>query len=252
MSNDTQGAVAETKRITLGLVLSWVFSVLFGVTGLVWLFDGQPTTGVFFILAAAVLFPPLIKWVEQRFKFTLSGMLRTIITVVLIIIGGTQFSDSPSVALSKINGTPPQSIPAASESGTNATQVQAAPEKPVSTPAATESQPAPAPAAPASTPAPAPAAMQTLLNISGSGTKTTESFTAAGSWNLIWSYDCSNFGDQGNFQVTAYDPSGQPDFNINPVNELGASGSDTEYYHQGGTYYLEVNSECNWTLKVEG
>jgi hypothetical protein len=36
------------------------------------------------------------------------------------------------------------------------------------------------------------------------------------------------------------------------VNELGASGSDTEYYHSGGTFYLEVNSECSWTVQVKG
>jgi hypothetical protein len=169
------------------------------------------------------------------------------VLVLLIIIG-----------LSSNNPTPSTSVPAPDESSATA-QTQAAPEQPApakptpkSVPAPTESQPTPAPTQPQSAPAAAPAAMQTLLNISGSGSKTTESFTAAGDWNLIWSYDCSNFDTQGNFQVTAYDPSGQPDFSINPVNELGASGSDTEYYHQGGTYYLVVNSECNWTVTVKG
>ena len=40
-------------------------------------------------------------------------------------------------------------------------------------------------------------------------------------------------------------------FNNAGVNQLGASGSDTEYYHTGGNYYLEVNSECDWHIKVQ-
>jgi hypothetical protein len=29
---------------------------------------------------------------------------------------------------------------------------------------------------------------------------------------------------------------------------MGTSGSGTEYYHQGGSYYLEVDSECSWQV----
>src|SRR6266542_2143234 len=49
---------------------------------------------------------------------------------------------------------------------------------------------------------------QTLLKLKGSGTKTTQKFTAAGDWDLDWSYDCSGFGAQGNFQVFVYDSAG--------------------------------------------
>src|SRR3984957_16783251 len=40
-------------------------------------------------------------------------------------------------------------------------------------------------------------APQTLLDITGSGTKTTQKFTAGGDWDLNWTYDCSSFGNQG-------------------------------------------------------
>src|ERR1700694_1535848 len=40
-----------------------------------------------------------------------------------------------------------------------------------------------------------------LLDLTGSGTKTTQKFNAAGDWDLTWTYDCSAFGQQGNFQV---------------------------------------------------
>ena len=68
---------------------------------------------------------------------------------------------------------------------------------------------------------------------------------------MNWSYDCSNFGDQGNFQVFIYTSDGSMSFDNAPVNEEGMSGSDTEYYHTGGSYYIEVNSECNWKITVQ-
>jgi hypothetical protein len=97
-----------------------------------------------------------------------------------------------------------------------------------------------------------PSAPQTLLNISGSGSKTTAKFTAASDWDLNWSYDCSNFNNQGNFQVMIYNGDGSMSFSNAMVNELGASGSDVEHYHSSGTYYLVVNSECKWKLNVQG
>ena len=85
----------------------------------------------------------------------------------------------------------------------------------------------------------------------GSGTKSTQTFTVGNSWQMNWSYDCSNFGDQGNFQVFIYTSDGSMSFDNAPVNEEGMSGSDTEYYHAGGSYYIEVNSECNWKITVQ-
>ena len=93
------------------------------------------------------------------------------------------------------------------------------------------------------TPTPTPTAPQTLLNQQGSGTASTASFSAPKNWDLAWAYDCSGFGSSGNFEV---DVQG----NLGPVgvNQMGTSGSGTEYYHQGGSYYLEVDSECSWQV----
>jgi len=99
---------------------------------------------------------------------------------------------------------------------------------------------------------PTPVVAQTLLDISGTGTKSTQKFTAAGDWDMNWSYDCSNFGTQGNFQVMVYNSDGSMSFQNNLVNQLGKSGTDVEHYHAGGTYYLEVNSECKWKISIKG
>ena len=109
---------------------------------------------------------------------------------------------------------------------------------------------------PAPTPAPAPVASTphvpvVLLQTSGSGTKSTQTFIAPSSWTLDYSYDCSSFGSQGNFQVYIFNGSGGMT-TLGGPNQLGMSGSDTEYYHQGGTYYLEINSECSWTVTAKG
>jgi|GEM_PF-5640570 len=102
---------------------------------------------------------------------------------------------------------------------------------------------------PASSTTSAPPAPTSLLDVSGSGSKSTQTFTAPANWNLNWSYDCSKFlGGTGNFQVYIYNADGTLN-DATGVNQLGASGSDTEYYHNAaGSLYLVVNSECSWTV----
>lgn len=108
---------------------------------------------------------------------------------------------------------------------------------------------APSTSAPA-TPTVAPTV---LFSDSGSGTKTTATFTVPGEWTLDWTYDCSNFGQSGNFQVYTYNSDASLDFSGPIVNELNNMGSGTTYGHSdSGKKYLTVNSECNWTVKIMG
>jgi hypothetical protein len=100
----------------------------------------------------------------------------------------------------------------------------------------------------------APASLRTtttLLDVKGSGSKTTQSFTATGEWTLTYSYDCSDFGTRGNFVVSVRNADGSVSGNQG-VNELGRSGSDTEYYHSPGTMFLQINSTCSWYITVIG
>ena len=88
--------------------------------------------------------------------------------------------------------------------------------------------------------------------MSGSGIKTTQKFsTPEDDWDLAWTYNCASYGGRGNFQVYVTSPDGTPSGNAG-VNELGAGGSSVEYFHQGGTFYLVMNSECTWSVKVTG
>jgi hypothetical protein len=102
-----------------------------------------------------------------------------------------------------------------------------------------------APAPPTHSAKPKPA---TLLEVRGSGIKTTRRFSADRPWTMYYDYDCSNFGYQGNFAVTLYQGSDPADI---LSNELGKSGKDhTENYTTGDNLHLEINSECDWHVKV--
>jgi hypothetical protein len=90
-----------------------------------------------------------------------------------------------------------------------------------------------------------------IMNISGTGTKTTQKFTVLGDWDLQWIYDCSKFyGGQGNLQVMVYNGDGSISLANNLVNQLGSKDQGVENYHTGGTFYLVVNSECGWGIQV--
>jgi hypothetical protein len=126
-----------------------------------------------------------------------------------------------------------------SGSGTQANRTTAT--TAASEPAAAAPQPAtPKPA----TPKPAaPAESAVLLDLSGSGIKNSSEFSAPSHWKLNYTYDCANFGGQGNFQV--YVMEGDSTAGI-PVNELGANGSSSSDVYHSGKVHLEMNSECNW------
>jgi hypothetical protein len=100
-------------------------------------------------------------------------------------------------------------------------------------------------------PAQAKPAPGVLLDLKGNGTKSTQKFTAAGDWDLEWSYDCSKIGFDSNFIVTIKNDDGSMSFNNSMVNQLGRKDTGVEHYHKGGTYFLEVTG-CAWTVKVTG
>lgn len=106
---------------------------------------------------------------------------------------------------------------------------------------------APLTTAPAPTTAQSSAAAPVVLYTkSGSGSGSTPKFTTGPEWQVAYTYDCSNFGQSGNFQVTS------EDYQL-VVNQLGTKGADTEYAHDDpGSHALTINSECAWTIKVIG
>ena len=78
-----------SKKITVGLILNWIFGVLFGLTGIVSVFS-EPIPGIVMLVMAAILLPPVTKLVDQKWKFHLSrGMKIVVIIIGCVIFGAT-------------------------------------------------------------------------------------------------------------------------------------------------------------------
>lgn len=75
----------ETKEVTLWLILSRFFWVLFWLIGLTTIFS-QPMPGLMMLVMAAVLVPPVNKLISEKWKLPLSGWIKWIIIVVCFII----------------------------------------------------------------------------------------------------------------------------------------------------------------------
>jgi hypothetical protein len=115
----------------------------------------------------------------------------------------------------------------------------------------TETEPGPTVTAQSAAPSPSATPQQatahTVATFSGSGQQNTAKFTVTGTWKLKYSFDCSAFGQSGNFQV--YEDGGIG--SALSVNDLAkAKSASTLAYDDAGTHYLQVNSECSWTMKV--
>jgi hypothetical protein len=95
-----------------------------------------------------------------------------------------------------------------------------------------------------------------LVSLSGSGIANSQPVTVtSGTLTVRYSYNCSSFGGSGNFiaDFQTPDQSSLSSDDQQIANVVGASGSaTTTIYPQnvGSRYYLSINSECNWSVKV--
>jgi hypothetical protein len=119
-----------------------------------------------------------------------------------------------------------------------------------------------------------PTGKGTLLTASGSGSKTTTSFDASGSFTVHWSYDCSKVNKTtflgttptlglDVFRLTLHDTAtvtfaNTPNGTLSPtqistVTMNGqASGSGTNHYDRTGEISLSVTTPCTWKVTVTG
>ena len=102
------------------------------------------------------------------------------------------------------------------------------------------------------TPTPQRSGPHVIFSTSGSGVGSTRPFTIPASdraWQINWSYNCSAFGSSGNFDYDVNQGT-QTDFNDLGPNQLGPGGHGVEHYYDHGTFNLQVDSECSWTVQV--
>jgi hypothetical protein len=125
-----------------------------------------------------------------------------------------------------------------------------------STPA-TSATTSPAPASTTSSaPAAAASAKHVLIRFAGSGIKNSAPFdVGSGPLTVTYRFNCAAFGSSGNFVADLLygNQSSLSGDDQSIANDLAASGGQTTtVYPQdpGKDYYLSVNSECSWRLKV--
>lgn len=136
----------------------------------------------------------------------------------------------------------------ASKSGTPAAASTQAP--------ATSATTSPAPASTTSSPAAAAPAKHVLIRFAGSGIKNSAPFdVGSGLLTVTYRFNCASFGSSGNFVADLLygNQASLSGDDQSIANDLAMSGGQTTtVYPQdpGKDYYLSVNSECSWRLKV--
>jgi hypothetical protein len=79
---------AKVKSLTLKSVLAWIFGGLLILTGL-GLFATSIIGGVVMLLAGAILLPPTFSLIQKKLNINLSGGLRAVIVIILLVIAGS-------------------------------------------------------------------------------------------------------------------------------------------------------------------
>ena len=102
-------AEKEVKKISIGLILSWLFGLLFVFGAIGQTIDGNILTGIFFFLAGAIILPPVDKQMKEKYGIELSKWVKIIIFVLLISIGSYFSPVSETTSTPKTTTTTPTS-----------------------------------------------------------------------------------------------------------------------------------------------
>jgi zinc-ribbon domain len=89
---------------------------------------------------------------------------------------------------------------------------------------------------------------QVLLDTSGTGTQSTQRFTATGNWEIHYSFACQ--ADTANFSITSYQGDGT--YGDLLENLVTKNLDKTQYIHKSGTWYLKIEGDCPWRVTVHG
>lgn len=83
----------QSKKITIGLILSWIFGILFALIGIGFVFS-ELIPGLAMLVMAAVLLPPVNKLIENRWNFRLSKGIKIIVLTICFITWGVMINTS--------------------------------------------------------------------------------------------------------------------------------------------------------------
>lgn len=105
------------RRITLGFVAGWVWAVLAALGTLGSFTDGKNAgPGVFFFLSGLVALPPVGTFLKKQFNIALSGWLKAVVVVGLVVAAGAFMKPVNSGSSgTTIAFTPPEAVSAPRE-----------------------------------------------------------------------------------------------------------------------------------------
>lgn len=65
-------------------ILSWIFGVVFIVTGILNLFLVHPVPGIFYLLLSFIYFPPVVTLLKERLGFSIPLTVKVILGFVIL------------------------------------------------------------------------------------------------------------------------------------------------------------------------
>jgi hypothetical protein len=83
----------EIKKITVGLIFSWIFGIIFILAGLGKFTSGSYIPGIIIILCSAMIIPYFSKKISKNFNFKISGGVKFLLFIVIIIVSGISASN---------------------------------------------------------------------------------------------------------------------------------------------------------------
>jgi hypothetical protein len=152
MDNNEKAQTKTATNITVGLVLGWVFGVLFIIASL-GAFPTSALGGLALLFAGLILIPPVNTAIATKLNFSLSGGIRTVISITLIVIGlstlpsevaedvvSSSSTETPIADVSE-NENEPESIETEVASVEQATEITTTPVAQTNTPVVATNEP---------------------------------------------------------------------------------------------------------------
>lgn len=207
----------EIKKLTLSRVFAYLFGALFLLTGVTSLFSSF-VVGIVFIVISIVLFPPLYQLLESKTKVRLSKSLRVVITIILLGVAGTLFSNS---AVDSV-------VEKSNREGSNTTAEKGIPTKEEYT---------------------------EIITRKGKGNQDSASFNVTGKKVRLTATTTGGSAGIGTFSSIKLEKEEGgymgPGLSISTAGAENGVGETTYRNLKPGQYYVQVISGVDWVVKVE-
>jgi len=86
--------IKEPKKITAGLIFSWIFGVLFLFSGLGMVMQGSLFSGIIIVICSAMIIPYFNRLSEENFNFKITGGVKFILVIIILVFMGIGMSNS--------------------------------------------------------------------------------------------------------------------------------------------------------------